>query len=171
MTKIRRYIYTLVVAATTLVVGCIKNDLPYPVIELLITSLSVEGLEGEPVIDESARKVTLTLQEQTDIQNVVITDVAYSENATPSIDVVGTHDMRTPLQVTLSLYQDYVWEIEAVQNIERSFTVEGQIGSTEWNIASRTATAYVGVEDRSNIKVTSLKLAAADIATYQFYSN
>ena len=168
MTKIRRYIYALVVAATTLVVGCIKNDLPYPVIELLITSLSVEGLEGEPVIDESARKVTLTLQEQTDIQNVVITDVAYSENATPSINIVGTHDMRTPLQVTLSLYQDYVWEIEAVQNIERSFTVEGQIGSTEWNIASRTATAYVGVEDRSNIKVTSLKLAAADIATYQW---
>lgn len=168
MTNIRRYIYALVISVATLLVGCIKNDLPHPVVELLITSLTAEGLIGDAVIDESNRKVTLTLQEQTDIQNVVITDVAYTENATPSIDLVGTHDMRSALHVTLSLYQDYAWEIEAVQNIERSFTVEGQIGSTEWNVASRTATAYVGIEDRSNIKVTSLKLAAADIATYQW---
>ena len=150
------------------IVGCIKNDIPYPVIKLYITSLTADGLLSDPVIDEVNRKVTLSLAEQTDIENVRISDVSYSEEAIPSIDIVGVHDMRSPVYVTLSLYQDYEWMIEAEQSIERYFTVEGQIGTTEWDLESRTATAYVGFEDHSNVQVKSLKLAAADIATYKW---
>ena len=166
MTNFRRYISFLLLVVASSFVGCIENDLPYPVVELEIKALSAEGLIGEPLIDASTSTVTLTLEEQTDIENVSITAVEYSENTTPSVNVVGTHDMRAPLHVTLSLYQDYEWVIQAEQTIERYFTVEGQIGATEWDVASRTATAYVGTDDRSNVKVTSLKLAAADIATY-----
>lgn len=148
--------------------ACIENDLPYPVVELQIKSIAVEGIVGQPAIDEASRTVTVELQEQTDIQNVKITAVEYTENATPSLDIVGTHDMRAPLHVTLSLYQDYVWEINATQTIEREFTVEGQIGATEWDVKNRKATVYVGFDDHTNIKVTSLKLAAADITTYEW---
>lgn len=168
MKHLKQYIGGLLLVVALVATGCIKNDLPYPVVELQITSIAVDGLLGEPVIDEAARLVSFTLEEQTDIENVNISAISYSENATPSVDVVGLHDMRAPIHVTLSLYQDYEWTIQAEQTIERYFTVEGQIGSTEWDLASRTATAYVGFDDRSNVKVTSLKLAAADIATYRW---
>ena len=149
-------------------VGCIENDIPYPVVELQITSLQADGVIGEPIIDEVNRKVTLTLEESTDIENVNITSVAYTDKAKASMDLVGTHNMLNPIEVTLSLYQDYVWSVEAQQHIERYFTVEGQIGATEWDVATHKATVYVGFEDHSNIRVTSLKLAAADIATYKW---
>ena len=149
-------------------VGCIKNDLPYPVVELLITSIEIEGALTPPVIDEVAHTVEVELEEQTDIQNVEISSVAYTQGATASRDIVGKHDMRSPLHVTLSLYQHYPWKISAKQNITREFTVEGQIGATEWDVEKRTATAYVGFEDHSNIQIKSLKLAAADITTYEW---
>ena len=168
MIKFRLYISIVFFAVAMLLGGCIKNDLPYPVVEMQIKALSAEGLIGEPLIDESNRSVTLTLAEQTDIENVNITAVEYSENATASMSLVGTHDLRAPLHLTLSLYQDYEWTIQAEQTIERYFTVEGQIGATEWDLSARTATAYVGFDDRSNVKVKSLKLAAADIATYKW---
>ncbi len=164
-----RYIFTIVGLLLALCMGgCIKNDLPYPVVELQITSIDVEGIIGEPVIDEAAHTVSVELEEQTDIQNVEIKSVSYTEGATPSKNIVGRHDMRSPVYVTLSLYQDYPWMIRATQNIKREFTVEGQIGATEWDVEKRTATAYVGFEDHSNILVTSLKLAAADISTYEW---
>ena len=163
-----RYFTLLAVLLTLTFVGCIENDLPYPVVKLHITSIDVEGVIGEPVIDESARKVTVELHEQTDIQNVEISGVTYTDKARPSREVVGVHDLRSPLYVTLSLYQDYPWTISATQHIERVFTVEGQIGSTEWDVENRIATAYVGSDDHSNIRVTGLKLAAADISTYEW---
>ncbi|MBR5281806.1 MAG: PCMD domain-containing protein [Alistipes sp.] len=163
-----RYLTLLAALLTLTFVGCIENDLPYPVVKLHITSIDVEGIIGEPVIDESARKVMVELHEQTDIQNVEISGVTYTDKARPSREVVGVHDLRSPLYVTLSLYQDYPWTISATQHIERIFTVEGQIGSTEWDVENRIATAYVGGDDHSNIRVTGLKLAAADISTYEW---
>jgi hypothetical protein len=159
---------TICVAAALCFWACIENDLPYPVVELQIKSIAIDGIVGQPAIDEVNRTVTVELQEQTDIQNVRISAVEYTEGATPSADIVGEHDMRAPLYVTLSLYQDYQWKISATQTIERTFTVEGQIGATEWDVNSRKATVYVGFDDHTNIKVTSLKLAAADIATYKW---
>ena len=159
---------TICVAAALSFWACIENDLPYPVVELQIKSIAIEGIVGQPAIDEVNRTVTVELQEQTDIQNVRISAVEYTEGATPSADIVGVHDMRAPLYVTLSLYQDYQWKISATQTIERTFTVEGQIGATEWDVNSRKVTVYVGFDDHTNIKVTSLKLAAADIATYKW---
>ena len=169
---LRRNILTTIaiVLGGLLLVGCIKNDLPYPVVELKIKSISVEDIIGAPMIDEAQRTVTVELPEQTDIQNVEITAVEYTENATPSRDIVGTHDLRTALNVTLSLYQDYVWQIKAQQNIERKFSVKGQIGATEWNIKDREVTAYVGFDDLTNVQITELKLAAADITTYEWAS-
>ena len=163
-----RYITLLAVFVALAFAGCIENDLPYPVVKLNVTSIDVEGIIGTPAIDEAARTVVVELHEQTDIQNVKINNITYTEGAEPSREVVGVHDMRSPLYVTLSLYQEYPWTISATQNIERHFTVEGQVGATEWDVENRIATAYVGTDDHTNIRVTALKLAAADIATYEW---
>lgn len=168
MKRLNIYILTFFMTMLVGLGGCIKNDLPYPVVPLYITSLEADGLVGEPVIDEVRKRVTLNLAETTDIQNVNIRSVGYTDKTTASVDVVGTHDLRTPIEVVLSLYQDYIWHIEAKQTIERRFTVEGQIGDTEWDLDKRIATAYVGFENLSNVKVTSLKLAADGISTYEW---
>lgn len=169
MNRFRRYILGIYsVAMLVSMYGCIENDIPYPVEKMYITSLAADGIVGTPVIDENNLTVTLKLEETTDIQNVNITSVEYSPKATPSVDIVGRHDMRTPLEVTLSLYQDYVWHISAEQDIPLVFTVEGQIGATEWNREKRTATVYVGTEDHTNISVTSLKLGPEGISTYEW---
>ena len=151
------------VAAALLGAGCIVNDIPYPIVECRIEGIEAEGLAGVPTIDYAERRVTLTLLETTDIQNVVITSAVLTEGAESSLAIVGTHDMRGPLRTTLSLYQDYEWEIAAEQTIERSFTVDGQVGATVWNLSDRTARAYVSTDDLSDVGIKTLKLGPAGI--------
>ncbi len=143
--------------------GCIENDVPYPVVECSVKSIAAEGLAGDPIIDPAARKVTLPLEETTDIEAVEITACTITDEASVSQAIVGCHNLTTPLYVTLSIYQDYPWTIEAQQDIPRVFTVEGQVGATEWNLANRTAKVYVGFEDLSQVRVTALKLGPRDI--------
>lgn len=144
--------------------GCIENDIPYPVVELQILNLAGEGFSA--TIDPQTRSVNLTLDETTDISKVRITEVTYTEETQPSMDLIGTFDMRMPLTVTLSLYQDYEWTISAVQPIERYFSVEGQIGETVFDMQNLIATAYVGkTTDLNDIHVLSLKLGPRDIST------
>ena len=144
--------------------ACIKNDLPYPVVELEITQIEGEGFTAS--IDRQNRRVVLTLDEQTDISRVRITSAELTPEAQPSTELVGTFDLRQPLAVTLSLYQDYLWTITAEQHIERYFTVEGQIGATEFDLENRIARAYVGLStDLRHVTVKSLKLGPRAIPT------
>ena len=132
----------LIVATTLTLTSCIQNDIPYPVVELGITSISVEGTSEPCTIDHVNRTVTIPLKENTDIRNVKITEAHCTEGATLSKSIVGTFDMRYPQYVTLSLYQDYEWTLIAKQNIDRRFAVIGQIGETEWDVERCIAKAY-----------------------------
>lgn len=152
-------------AASLTLAACIENDLPYPVVACRIETIAAEGLAGDPTIDASARRVTLPLLETTDIRDVAITEATLTEGAEASLEIVGRHDLRLPLAVTLSLYQDYEWTIEARQTIERRFAVVGQIGATEWDEVDRTARAYVAADDLSSIEVLALKLGPAGISS------
>ena len=144
--------------------SCIENTIPYPVEKMEILAYEGEGFRA--AIDPVTRTVTLTLEEQTNITQVEVTKVEITEHGKASIPLVGTFDLRTPIQVTLSRYQDYVWTIQAEQPIERYFTVEGQIGQTEIDSKSRTATVYVAEgSDLENITVTSLKLGPKEVTT------
>lgn len=145
--------------------ACIHNDIPYPVIELQITGVEGEGFTT--VIDASQRIVTLNLDEQTDIRNVRIDRITATEQAEISCEVPATYDLRSPLYVTLSLYQDYLWTIQAQQSIECQFGVAGQIGSSEIDTKNRIAKAYVNEQtDLEHIQVTVLKLGPAEITSY-----
>lgn len=147
--------------------GCIKNDIPYPVVEIAIQDIAAEGLDGSPQIDLAKRTVTLPLLETTDIRNVDITQVKITDGGTSSVAFPGIFDLRTPLYTTLSLYQDYLWSIVATQTIERYFNVRKQVGAATIDLANRTATAFVSRStDLANVDVTALKLGPADITAY-----
>lgn len=157
-----------------LLTGCIVNDIPYPVVVCSVERIAADGLAGQPTIDPAARRVILPLEETTDILAVEITECKITDEARitddegNTVEIVGRHDLTTPLYVNLSIYQNYLWTIEAQQTIPRMFTVEGQIGATEWNLANRTAKVYVGFEDLSQVRVTALKLGPRDITTMTY---
>lgn len=159
-------VVTLAVAAL-LSASCIRNDIPYPVVELSILGVTGEGFVCEAGdIDASNRIVTLRLDETTDISRVRITGMEITEGASSSMTLPAEVDMRGDVEVVLSLYQDYEWTLRAEQNIERQFSVEGQIGATVFDYDRRTATATVPMDtDMNAIKVTALKLGPADITT------
>lgn len=159
-----RIIRILLVILSAAAAGCIENNIPYPVVELEI--LGVEGKGFTASVDRINRRVVLTLDETTDISRVEIDKAYFTENARTSTELTGVQDMRRPIEVTLSLYQDYVWTVTAVQEIERYFTVEGQIGETVFDLENRIATAYVGASvDTNDVRIRSLKLGPRDITT------
>lgn len=176
-----RYLKTALFAAATLLsASCIRNDIPYPVVEISITGIEGEGFSLSE-IDLANRTITLTLDEQTDIREVNIQKVTYDvtvhsvqldkealiDQIRSSEPLVGTFDMRSPIYTTLSIYQDYAWTIRAEQPIAREFKVSGQIGSTVFDTKNRVATAYVAkTADLTNVAVTALKLGPEEITTY-----
>ncbi len=153
----------IVVAAS--LSSCIKNDIPYPVVDLSITDIQGVGFTMRNV-DYSTRTVTLELDETTNIESVEITNVSYTPDAELSMPLIGSFDMRYPIEVTLSLYQEYKWSIVAEQNIERTFVVQGQIGQAEINADNLTAKAYVSESTNlEEITILELKLGPEGITT------
>ena len=176
-----RYLKTAFIAAAALFASsCIHNDIPYPVVELRIANVAGEGFSVSEN-NVTTRTITLSLDEATDIRNVQIDAVTYDavihsiqldkeevlQQIRSSRELTGSFDLRSPLYTTLSLYQDYEWTIRASQNIERRFSVTGQIGATEIEPKNRIARVYVSNDtDLEHIQVTELKLGPADITTY-----
>lgn len=161
----KRFVTYILLIATF--VGCIKNDIPLPVITPRITAVEVEGA-SEININSEKQTITITLEETTDIKNVKIKSLSFEDERTVSdFDTSVTHDMSQEIAFTLSIYQDYQWKIIAKQPIERYFTVEGQVGSSEIDVLNQRVIAYVNSDiDTRNITVKSLKLGPKDITQY-----
>ncbi len=160
----RKFLYILAFAAVSVATSCIENDVPYPYQLLEINSVEGEGFTTS--IDGLKRVVTLNLEESCDIQNVTIDEVVYSEPAKLSREITGTFDFTKPLLVTLYNYQSYDWKIEAVQNIERTFKVVGQIGKADIDAEKHIVSLVVSDKiDPASMQVTEMKLGAAEIST------
>lgn len=161
----KKFIYMIV--ALVGLTGCIDNDLPYPVVVPHITSITASGAESVD-INYDERTVTLTFPETTDLRDIEITSVEIDQEiAVPSIEIVGRHDLSLPLKFNIRTYADYSWKIIGVRNVQRYFTVEGQIGSSTIDPVNCRAIAMVGKNaDVSDIKVTSLKLGPRGLSTY-----
>lgn len=128
--------------------SCIKNDLPKPVVDLFIASLDVEGVDGDIVLDRSTYTATIPLAEETNIEAVqfktitygsdVVTNINYSPdnaNIKVSKDLNNREvNMAEPEYITLTYFQTYEWKLVATQTINRIWTVNGQIGATEWDL-------------------------------------
>jgi hypothetical protein len=147
--------------------GCIYNDLPYPVVVPNITSMTVQDAVNVE-IDYELREVTVYVSETTDLRNVVIQSVEFDADLTESsVQLLGTHDLTSPLKFTLTTYQEYEWTLEAVRPVERYCTVMGQIGTSVIDEHNCRVIAMVSEgADLSNLTVTSFELGPKDITTY-----
>lgn len=147
--------------------GCISNDLPYPVVVPNIVGLTAENAE-DVVIDYDRRSVTVYFPEYVDLRKVKITSVEIDQDfAVPSVNLVDVFNLTSPMKFKIRTYDEYEWTIKAVRNIERYFTVEGQIGSTVIDEQNCRAIVSVGMTvNLKDITVTSLKLGPEGISTY-----
>ncbi|MBO7198517.1 MAG: PCMD domain-containing protein [Alistipes sp.] len=166
MQKMFRYICLGAVVA--MFASCIENDIPYPVVKLDIVSLEADGLLSEPVIDAAAHTVKLELEETTDIRKVNISNVVLTEGATSDVTFPGIFDMRNPLYANLTKYETTAeWTITAAQQIERYFSVDGQMGEAEIDPDGCVVTVYVPMDhDLNNVSILSAKFGPKDITTY-----
>ncbi len=155
------------VVATIATAGCIHNDLPYPKVPQNIIAISAKGELNPAKIDTADYTVKLFLDEEVDIQAVQFTQFKYSPDATCNKDLLeGTWDLSVPMTVELTLYQSYQWMISAEQDIERYFTVAGQIGETVIDAVGRRIIINVPEEaDLSKLEVTSIKLGPRNITS------
>lgn len=167
MKIMKSYILGLFMLLALALSSCLKDDIPYPYIELYITGIEADGTT-KTAIDNPARTVTLELDEKTDIRSVNIRSVEYTEGAKLTDEVVGVFDMRVPLTTTLYQYQSYDWQIVASQEIERYFKVKYQLGSEVIDVENRRVSLNVNEShyDPSAVEVTEMKLGAEDITTY-----
>ena len=83
-------IYTIAMLG---LVGCITNDIPYPVLVPNIASLEVDGSERVD-INYAKKTATVYFSETTDLRSVNIRSVEFDhEMVKSSVDLVGRHDL------------------------------------------------------------------------------
>lgn len=163
----RKYLYIWMVAMAGVMASCIHNDLPYPRIEQYITELEAEGQLQPAAIDSANFTATVYLEETTDIEKVRFSRFAVTPGATADPDLgEGEYNLSSPMVVAVKRYQEYDWIVSAVQNIERYFTIKGQIGETVIDPVGRRIIVKVPETARlSNLTLTSVKLGPEGITT------
>lgn len=164
--EMKKLKYIFAALLVTLFVGCINNDIPYPIIEAEITEFKLEGAL-QSTIDRSKRTVSITLDEQTDIENVRIESFVATEGSKFELNgesikqMPETINLSESVSLCLSIYQDYLWTITAVQPIERHVEFEGQIGDAV--IDAKAQSVSVNIEssyELSNLTIKTLRLAS-----------
>lgn len=194
MTRKLKYRIGMMALALALLTGCaIENDIPYPTVEAAIAAIEVEGqraAEGETnaaaTIDNTARTVTLYVNDSVDVSRLRITrlalnptdveltlDSALCDNPErfpfghfASLDSVPASantrlDFSRPVDLTLRTYQDYTWRVTVEQIIQRDIDVEGM---TRCVLDADTRTVIIYVEedtDLSDLRVRTLDLGGA----------
>lgn len=160
MIKHDKALLCLMIWCAATMVSCIKNDIPYPYTQVNFTEFTVEGESRQAQIDSTNMVVNVFLSEMTDPYRVMVTKYRLTEGGEILNNPFGSPvDLSQPLKVTLSLYQDFEWTISATQNIERYFTVEGQLGLSGIDPERRTVDVIMPpTADISQLKVISAKL-------------
>lgn len=178
--------------ALALLAGCaIENDIPYPTVEAAIAAIEVEGqraAEGETnaaaTIDNTARTVTLYVNDSVDVSRLRITrlalnptdveltlDSALCDNPErfpfghfASLDSLPASantrvDFSSPVTFTLRKYADYPWKVTVNQIIQRDIDVEGMTRHV-LDQDSRTVIIYMTPEtfDAENVNIKTLNL-------------
>ncbi len=139
--------------------GCIKNDVPYPVVEAEIVSFRVDGQKGATKINATDRIVTVDLLDTVDIHKVKIDEFIVSDDAQVTPAVAEYVDMSQTLEYVLTTYQDYLWKIKATQTIGRWIDVEDQVGEAIFDEYNRIALVTVAsTAQLGNITVRDMKI-------------
>ena len=156
-----------ILACLFVITGCITNDIPYPVVVPHIMSFAVADAV-DVQIDAENQVITVHFAETTDMRRVEIRSIEFDEQEASLVkNIVGFHDFTTPFKFTVRTYDDYVWTVKGVRNVERYFTVKGQIGASVIDEFNCRAVAIVGVKNElTDIEVTSLKLGPEGLTQY-----
>ncbi|MDE5829802.1 MAG: PCMD domain-containing protein [Duncaniella sp.] len=158
--------FAAIACGVMLMQGCIKNDIPYPRIRPQFLSFEVLDELQPAAIDTINSTITLYLDETADPTDVVVKEFFLTPSGAvwnDSVAFLNGIDLSSPVTTTVALYQTYSWEVTAVQNIERYFTVENQVGTSTIDAVAHRVIAYV--TDRTPldaVKVTSIKLAGPE---------
>lgn len=159
--------YIIPLFCALLLASCIQNDIPYPRIKAQILAIAVRGQVGTATIDNATQTVRIELADTVDMRRVRIESLSLTEGATSTLPADSTIDLTHDYAITLSIYQDYTWTIQAAQNIARAFSVEGQIGAPVFDAYNHRAVTYVNKDaDLSKIHITELVLGPEGITTY-----
>lgn len=147
--------------------SCIQNDLPYPKIQQNIIELVAEGESKAASIDSVAMEAIVYLKEDTDRENVRFSEFKTTAGAESSVDLLeGSYNLVHPMIVSLTRYQTYHWTIRSVQNIERYFVVEGQIGESVIDPAAcRVIVTLPETADLKRVNLEKIKLGPQGITT------
>lgn len=145
--------------------GCIKNDIPFARIPLSITALKVEGQIGTTSFSEKDRTATVTLAETVNPKKVKIDSIGYTDKAVAALSSGDVIDLTNDVEVTLSLYQDYVWKIMRNQPIERRLTVSNQVGNAVFDEDKRLVTINITKSaSLRDVELVDLKLGPTGAA-------
>lgn len=164
----KKYPIYFAVLLCLVMAGCLHNDLPYPKLQQNIRVLQADGESRNALIDSVNLVATVYLEEWINIEEVSFKQFQVSPGGTADPDLSeGKYNLSKPIFVDISLYQTYQWTVKAEQNIERYFTIEGQIGETTIDVAGQRVIVNVPeTANLSNLTVTSAKLGPERISTY-----
>lgn len=150
--------YILVCLMAIFSVSCIENDLSYPDAPAWFTSLSLEG-QKTVTIDNASCTIDVVMGETADMNHVRVLDYSLTDDA----EVVGGMpvylDLTDTVQLTLRVYEDYVWTIKASQPVERYIRCDNQVGEAQIDADEKVAYVYVKEgQPLSNIRFNAMKL-------------
>ena len=158
MMRILKYIlaFSLVLA---LAVSCFPNDMSLPRVLAQFTKLEVEG-GLETVINPENRTVSIVVDEQVEMGALVVKTVELNEKANfKNGSFPDVLDLSSPMEVMLSMYQDYDWTISATQPVQRYVRCTNQIGEAEFDLENKVAKVYVSQSQRlDELEILDMKL-------------
>ena len=142
-----------------LAVSCFPNDISLPRILAQFTKLEVKG-GVETVINTDDRTVSIVVNEEVELSSLEVETVTLNEKAYFTAgDFPKVLDLSSPMEVMLSMYQDYDWTLTASQPVERYFRCTNQIGNAEFDVPSRVVRVYVSQSQRlDRLEVLDMKL-------------
>lgn len=165
MEKIWKYIVPAILCIS--LASCIKNDVPYPLVVPQISELSIPDAR-EVIINQSSRCITAVLPEDADIQNVRVSKLVLADKVTTCVpSMEGKWNLTTPKSFKFKNYDEYDWTLKAQQNIERYFTVKGQVGASAIDVENKRVCVSLSKKVRLyEAQVKTMKLGPAGVSTY-----
>ena len=159
MRSVKAILLKLAVVVALLVVSCIENDIPYPIIVAEILEFEVDGQIGEAQIDTEKRAVTFEVADSIDLQHLYITKFKVSSKVQPSsVGEGSTISCVDSLELFLETYQQYRWVLYAKQPFTPVVRLKGQQGETQFD----GDTIRVYVRNISKAAIEELRLAAGN---------
>ena len=139
--------------------SCLRYDMSYPRTLAEFTEFAVADAE-KVEIDRESRTVTITLEEVADLACVRIDSLKLNDKAFfKDGQMPDVLDLTEPYEVTLSMYQDYVWKIKAFQPVERYVRCVNQVGDAFFNVDRREVFVNVSSSQRLKyVQINDMKL-------------